>query len=162
MSLSKVQFATLPGIKMAVDSALSVIIPTDSALHNLVSCHQCHIVVLVSENERTQASNYPDWFESDRRASLVFEHRVGFAGEQTDTWVDIAHSEALTLWNSEAHASVGEHLLFPGRELSWGAFCDTDLMVVCSGLQPFNSMISGVIANFIFGFAREESARAKQ
>lgn len=166
MESSIIQHATKAHAQLAIDAVLSTIIPEDGALYVLPSHHQCHIVILVSENENVQEGSYPQWLDRTIGASVLYEYSVGFKNEWLDDYENIARHEAVVLWVKDAIENkdclrFSSHLRFPGQELYWGGADHNQLIVVCAGLQPVNSMISGMISSIIIGRAHHAFVNAK-
>jgi len=167
MESSIIHYATKAHAQLAVDAVLHTIIPEEGRLHMLPHHHQCHIVILVSEKENGQEDSHPKWLDRTIGAAVLYEYSVGFSNEWLQDYDAIARHEALGLWVAESSekedlvTGLETHLRFPGRELYWGGADHNQLIVVCAGLQPVNSMISGMISAIIIGLANDAFTRAK-
>lgn len=167
MASSIIHYATKAHAQLAVKAVLRTIIPDDGVLYMLPKHHQCHIVILASEKENGQEDSYPKWLDRTIGASVLYEYSVGFKKDWLQNYESIARHEALGLWVAESPekaelvTGLETHLRFPGRELYWGGADHNQLIIVCAGLQPVNSMIAGMISSIIIGLANDAFTRAK-
>jgi len=141
--------------KLAVETALLTAFSEDNSISTLMKRRQCHVVVLVPAMHDARPENYPEWPDYPLFAFPIYQ--CSFDKEKWEKPYDsIARCKALQLWGdrNDDRTDIIPHLLFPGDVPFWGGVKRHEIVVACSGVQPyFDKMISGITADIIAALA---------
>lgn len=123
-----------------------------------------HVVVMVPamKDDRPDYTDYPDY---SIYAEVIHEESFGNVGKWEHPYNDIARCKALQLWQGRNDGRAGNipHLLFPGDTPFWGGVYREDIVVACSGVQPyFDRLISGITADWIIALAQHAYENDKE
>lgn len=112
-----------------------------------------HIVMLVPSMDTS--GTYPDY---PIKPHLLAEYTRGDKRTWGHDLANIAQCKALQLWHGRNDGGTDStaHLLFPGDTPFWGGVKRSDIVVACSGVQPwFDRMISGMVADMCIAMAQD-------
>ena len=122
-----------------------------------------HIVVLVpARREQTigPSGRFREWpNEYSIEPHVLYEYSHGDESEWPHEFREIARSKAHQRWCglNEDQTDIMPHLLAPGDTPFWGTAEYKQVVVACSGVQPwFDSMIAGMVAHMCVALAHDE------
>lgn len=120
---------------------------------------QCHIIVLVPGMTDHVAEDYPNWPDYSLKPVLLFEHSFfGGTGEHEGPFEEIARCKALQRWTdrNDGRTDIIPHLLYQGDTPYWGSVKRDEIVVACSGVQPYiDRLISSMVADLLIAMAYE-------
>lgn len=136
-----------------VNQAISSVIPIltkESLLGSHFKRHQFHIVVLVPKQVTNQDGHV------HISPHILHEQTFGDKSSWERPYDEIARSKAFTLWQErhDGRTDAIPHLLYTGDTPFYGGVKRDEIVVTCSGLQPwFDKMLSGMLADICIALA---------